>query len=112
MSEAAAGDGTEQRVTPPPLPMAEFTSVQLARRKELLREPVSQFRVAEHPGAADLADEAARSGGILGATHEILDFYTRYFPRDRQKILQSLYDHSRQNQYELIFTRGGTTAAG
>ena len=52
----------------------------------------------------DLADEAARSGGILGATHEILDFYTRYFPRDRQKILQSLCDHSRQNQYELIFT--------
>ena len=65
MSEAAAGDGTEQRVTPPPLPMAEFTSVQLALREELLREPVSQFRVAEHPGAVPLLD-AMRAGSFQG----------------------------------------------
>ena len=62
--------------------------------------------VAErYPG---LVDEAARSSGILGTTHEILDFYTRHFPRDRQEILQSLCDHSRQNQYELIFTPATT----
>ena len=52
----------------------------------------------------NLAEEAANSGKILGVTHEILDFETRFFPRDRQAILQSLYDHSKKNQYDIVFT--------
>ena len=52
----------------------------------------------------NLAEEAANSGKILGVTHEILDFETRFFPRDRQAILQTLYDHSRKNQYDIVFT--------
>ena len=62
--------------------------------------------VAErYPG---LANEAAASGKIMGVTHEILDFYTRQFPRDRQEILQTLCDHSRLHSYELVFTPATT----
>jgi len=52
----------------------------------------------------DLIDEAAKSGNILGVTHEVLDFHTRFFPRDRQDILQALYDHSKENEYDVVFT--------
>ena len=52
----------------------------------------------------NLVEEAANSGKILGITHEILDFETRFFPRDRQDILQALYDHSRKIEYDLVFT--------
>ena len=37
-------------------------------------------------------------------SYEILDFNTRYFPRDRQDILQILHDHSRKENYNLVFT--------
>ena len=52
----------------------------------------------------NLVEEAANSGKILGITHEILNFQTRFFPRDRQDILQALYDHSRKIEYDLVFT--------
>ena len=52
----------------------------------------------------DLIVEAAKSGSILGVTHEVLDFHTRFFPRDRQEILQALYDHSKENEYDVVFT--------
>ena len=52
----------------------------------------------------NLVEEAAKSGEILGITHEVLNFHTRFFPRDRQEILQSLYDHSRSIKYDLVFT--------
>ena len=52
----------------------------------------------------NLAEEAANSGKILGVSHEILDFETRFFPRDRQAILQALYDHSRKKSYDIVFT--------
>ena len=52
----------------------------------------------------NLAEEAANSGKILGVSHEILDFETRFFPRDRQAILQTLYDHSRKKGYDIVFT--------
>ena len=52
----------------------------------------------------NLVEEAANSGKILGITHEVLDFNTRFFPRDRQEILQALYDHSRCISYDLVFT--------
>ena len=55
-----------------------------------------------------LANEAAASGKIMGVTHEILGFYTRQFPRDRQEILQVLCDHSRLHSYELVFTPATT----
>ena len=51
----------------------------------------------------NLVEEAANSGKILGITHEVLDFHTRFFPRDRQEILQALYDHSRSINYDLVF---------
>lgn len=52
----------------------------------------------------NLVEEAAESSKIMGVTHEILNFYTRFFPRDRQEILQALYDHSRSIQYDVVFT--------
>ena len=52
----------------------------------------------------NLVEEAAKSSEIMGVTHEILDFYTRFFPRDRQDILQTLYDHSKSVQYDVVFT--------
>jgi N-acetylglucosamine malate deacetylase 1 len=52
----------------------------------------------------NLVEEAAKSSKIMGVTHEILDFYTRFFPRDRQDILQALYDHSKSIQYDVVFT--------
>ncbi|MFL2944653.1 MAG: PIG-L deacetylase family protein [Candidatus Poseidoniales archaeon] len=52
----------------------------------------------------NLVEEAAESSRIMGVTHEILDFYTRFFPRDRQDILQALYDHSKSIQYDVVFT--------
>ena len=52
----------------------------------------------------NLVTEAANSGKILGVSHEILDFETRFFPRDRQAILQALYDHSRKKSYDIVFT--------
>jgi len=53
----------------------------------------------------NLVEEAANSGRILGITHEVLDFHTRFFPRDRQEILQVLYDHSRSIDYDLVFQK-------
>lgn len=55
-----------------------------------------------------LEEEAQHSGTILGVTHEILDFKVRHFPRDRQQVLQTLYDLSRQQSYELVFTPATT----
>ena len=52
----------------------------------------------------NLVEEATNSGKILGVSNEILDFETRFFPRDRQAILQALYDHSRKKSYDIVFT--------
>ena len=51
-----------------------------------------------------LVNEAENSARILGMSYEILDFNTRYFPRDRQDILQILHDRSRKENYNLVFT--------
>ena len=51
-----------------------------------------------------LVSEAEDSAKILGMSYEILDFNTRYFPRDRQEILQVLHDYSRKENYNLVFT--------
>tara|TARA_B100002051_G_scaffold33174_1_gene26161 strand:- start:3780 stop:4550 length:771 start_codon:yes stop_codon:yes gene_type:complete len=51
-----------------------------------------------------LVNEAENSAKILGMSYEILDFNTRYFPRDRQEILQVLHDYSRKENYNLVFT--------
>ena len=60
----------------------------------------------------NLVEEAANSGKILGITYEVLDFHTRFFPRDRQEILQALYDHSRSINYDLVFTPTTTELPG
>jgi len=52
----------------------------------------------------NLVEEATNSGKILGVSNEILDFETRFFLRDRQAILQALYDHSRKKSYDIVFT--------
>ena len=51
-----------------------------------------------------LVSEAENSANVLGMSYEILDFNTRYFPRDRQEILQVLHDYSRKENYDLVFT--------
>ncbi len=51
-----------------------------------------------------LVNEATNSAKVLGMSYEILDFNTRYFPRDRQEVLQVLYNHSRKEDYNLVFT--------
>lgn len=55
-----------------------------------------------------LVEEATKSGKILGITHEILDFTVRHFPRDRQEVLQAIYDHVRETDYDLVFTPATT----
>jgi deoxyhypusine synthase len=65
MSEAAVEDMSERRVIPPPMPVVEFTPAQLKRRKELLYEPVRQFRISEHPGTVSLL-ETMRAGSFQG----------------------------------------------
>ena len=65
MSEAAVEDMSERRVIPPPMPVIEFTPAQLKRRKELLYEPVRQFRISEHPGTVSLL-ETMRAGSFQG----------------------------------------------
>ena len=51
-----------------------------------------------------LVSEAENSAKILGMSYDILDFNTRYFPRDRQEILQILHDYSHKENYDLVFT--------
>jgi len=52
----------------------------------------------------ELVKEAANSATVLGMSYDILDFNTRYFPRDRQEVLQALHDQSRKETYDLVFT--------
>lgn len=51
-----------------------------------------------------LKKEAHISAGKLGVSIEILDFFVRQFHRDRQEILQTLYDINKNGKYQLIFT--------
>ncbi|MAE57175.1 MAG: deoxyhypusine synthase [Euryarchaeota archaeon] len=47
------------------MPVVEFTPAQLKRRKELLYEPVRQFRISEHSGTVSLL-KTMRAGSFQG----------------------------------------------
>jgi len=60
----------------------------------------------KNPSLKDLVAEHRRSMAELGVGPERIvlgEFETRYFPRDRQQILEYLYDLNRQHQPEIVF---------
>jgi len=60
----------------------------------------------KNPALKDLVGEHRRSMAELGVGPERIvlgEFETRYFPRDRQQILEYLYDLNRQHQPEIVF---------
>ena len=60
----------------------------------------------KNPSLKDLVAEHRRSMVELGVGPERIvlgEFETRYFPRDRQQILEYLYDLNRKHQPEIVF---------
>jgi LmbE family N-acetylglucosaminyl deacetylase len=60
----------------------------------------------KNPALKDLVAEHRRSMAELGVGPErtvLGEFETRYFPRDRQQILEYLYDLNRKHQPEIVF---------
>jgi len=60
----------------------------------------------KNPALKDLVAEHRRSMVELGVGPERIvlgEFETRYFPRDRQQILEYLYDLNRKHQPEIVF---------
>ena len=60
-----------------------------------------------NPALAGLVEEHYASMAILGLGKDsvtVEEFETRHFPRDRQKILEYLYDLNRRFQPELVFS--------
>jgi len=60
----------------------------------------------KNPALKDLVGEHRRSMAELGVGPERIvlgEFETRYFPRDRQQILEYLYDLNRQHRPEIVF---------
>lgn len=60
-----------------------------------------------NPSLTNLVDEHYRSMSLLGVRKEqviLKDFETRNFPRDRQAILEFLYDLNREFRPDIVFT--------
>ena len=60
----------------------------------------------ENPELEGLVDQHRRSMAVLGVPAErvvVRDFSTRHFPRDRQKILEFLYELNRRERPDLVF---------
>ena len=60
----------------------------------------------ENPLLRGLVDEHFRSMEILGVAREhviVQGFFTRNFPRDRQQILEALYEINRNERPDLVF---------
>jgi LmbE family N-acetylglucosaminyl deacetylase len=60
----------------------------------------------KNPGLPKVVDEHYRSMAELGVPREQVvlgSFETRYFPRDRQEILEFLYDLNRKHRPEIVF---------
>ena len=60
----------------------------------------------ENPELKGLVEQHRRSMAVLGVPAEhvvVRDFPTRHFPRDRQKILEVLYELNRQERPDLVF---------
>lgn len=65
----------------------------------------------KNPALANVVDEHRRSMAVLGlaeAQDVVNTFETRNFPRDRQAILEYLYEVNRQHQPDLVFVHSGS----
>jgi LmbE family N-acetylglucosaminyl deacetylase len=61
----------------------------------------------KNPKLLNLVEEHYRSMSVLGVTKDqiiLKDFETRNFPRDRQAILEYLYDLNREFKPDIVFT--------
>jgi LmbE family N-acetylglucosaminyl deacetylase len=61
----------------------------------------------KNPALKKLVEEHYRSMGVLGVTKDqiiLKDFETRNFPRDRQAILEYLYELNREFEPDIVFT--------
>lgn len=61
----------------------------------------------KNPALMDLVKEHFQSMSVLGVKREqviLKDFETRNFPRDRQKILEFLYELNREFEPDVVFT--------
>jgi LmbE family N-acetylglucosaminyl deacetylase len=61
----------------------------------------------KNPALKNLVEEHHRAMGILGVTKDqiiLKDFETRNFPRDRQAILEFLYELNREFMPDIVFT--------
>jgi N-acetylglucosamine malate deacetylase 1 len=60
----------------------------------------------KNPALRNVVEEHYRSMAVLGVPRERIvlgAFETRYFPRDRQEILEFLYDLNRKHRPEIVF---------
>ena len=72
-----------------------------------LEEGVEFLYLAFSAPHEQLRDECIRSLNIIGVDEEnvtILDIPRRYFPGNRQEILQTLYDLHEKENFDLVFT--------
>jgi LmbE family N-acetylglucosaminyl deacetylase len=52
-----------------------------------------------------LTEECIKALNVLGVeTYKIFDFKVRYFPKQRQEILEILYDYNEKNKPDLVLT--------
>jgi LmbE family N-acetylglucosaminyl deacetylase len=61
----------------------------------------------KNPALTNLVEEHYRSMDVLGVTKDqiiLKDFETRNFPRDRQAILEFLYELNREFRPDIVFT--------
>ena len=61
----------------------------------------------KNPALTNLVDEHNKSMAVLGVTKDqivLRDFETRNFPRDRQAILEFLYELNREFEPDIVFT--------
>jgi LmbE family N-acetylglucosaminyl deacetylase len=65
----------------------------------------------KNPALKNVVSEHYRSMAVLGVSRErsvVRDFETRYFPRDRQAILEYLYELNRKHRPEIVFVHSGS----
>lgn len=76
----------------------------IAGKAQVLCVTLSDNR--ENPELEGLVEEHRRSMALLGVPDDrvvLRDFSTRNFPRDRQRILEYLYELNRQERPDLVF---------
>jgi N-acetylglucosamine malate deacetylase 1 len=76
----------------------------VAGKTEILCATISDNQ--KNPNLKDVVDEHRRSMAVLGvsADHDLVEsFATRYFPTDRQEILEYLFRLNRQYRPDIVF---------